>query len=274
MSNRDKIAENNNKKLWNELAPVHYESYNIDKLRRGQHLLDEIQMSEIGDVTGKSLLHLQCHIGTDSLSFVRLGASVTGVDISDRSIELAEKLKAELNLDAKFINCNVYDLPQYSDQKYDIVYTSQGVLCWLSDLKLWANLIAKYLEPNGFFYIMESHPFLHVFDDSGSPELDAKYSYFHKAEPDKWVDESPDYSDENYISDTPSYEWQWSLSDIVNSLVQAGLRISFVNEYDKIFYKAHPDMIRASDGWWYLPEKKRKIPLMFTLKAHKIPEAI
>jgi SAM-dependent methyltransferase len=269
MPNANNDAENSNRLLWNELAPVHLRSYNIDKLIRGGHLLDEIQTSEVGDVTGKTMLHLQCHIGTDSLSWVRLGASVTGVDLSDRSIEIANKLKSELSLNAHFINCNVYDLPQQLDQTFDIVYTSQGVLCWLRDLQLWARLVFKYLKPDGFFYIMESHPFLHVFDDSGTRELNVKNSYFHKNEPDKWLDDTPDYSDENYVTDKPSYEWQWAMSDIINSLLFAGLRIEFVNEYDRIFYKAHPDMKQSNDGWWYLPKNKRGIPLMFTLKARK-----
>ena len=114
-------------------------------------MLDEIQLADIGDVAGKSLLHLQCHIGTDSLSWSRLGASVTGVDISDKSIETANRLKSELDLDARFINCNIYDLPMHLDQTFDIVYTSQGVLCWLSDLAAWARLISRYLKPGGFF---------------------------------------------------------------------------------------------------------------------------
>ncbi|MCP4598942.1 MAG: class I SAM-dependent methyltransferase [Proteobacteria bacterium] len=269
MSNRNNDAENKNILLWNELAPVHSKSYNIDKLKRGGHLLDEIQMSEVGDVTGKSMLHLQCHIGTDSLSWARLGASVTGVDFSERSIEIADKLKSDLSLDAHFINCNVYDLPKHVDKTFDIVYTSQGVLCWLSDLHSWAKLIFKYLKPNGFFYLMESHPFLYVLDDSGSRELNVKNSYFHNNEPDKWLDDSPDYSDENYVTSTPSYEWQWTISDIVNSLISAGLQIEFVNEYDKIFYKAHPDMKQANDEWWYLPKTKPGIPLIFTMKARR-----
>jgi SAM-dependent methyltransferase len=269
VSRRHKEAEDGNRLQWDEVAPVHLKSYKIDNLLQGGHLLDEIQTSEVGDVRGKSMLHLQCHIGTDSLSWARLGASVTGVDFSERSIEIAEKLKSDLSLDADFISCNVYELPQHLNEAFDIVYTSQGVLCWLSDLRLWAEVISKYLKPDGFFYIMESHPFLNIFDDSGGEELKVKYSYFHRDEPVEWPGGSPDYSNENYVVERPSYEWQWAMSDVVNALLSAGLRIEFVNEYDKIFYKALPDMRRAADGWWYLPENKREIPLMFTLKARK-----
>ena len=124
-------------------------------------------------------------------------------------------------------------------------------------------------EAGRIFYIMESHPFFNVFDDSGSSELLVRYSYFNETEPMEWSDLDHDYSDENFVTDTPSYEWQWSMSDIINSLLSAGLKIEFVKEYNKLFYKAHPDMTRVDNGWWYLPESKRIIPLMFTLKAYK-----
>lgn len=269
MSNGYDFALKGNMELWDELAPVHRKSYNIEKLLRGGHLLDEIQVAEVGDVAGKSMLHLQCHIGADSLSWARLGAAVTGVDFSAKSIEIADRLKSDLALDVKFINCGVYDLPGHLSRTFDIVYTSQGVLCWLPDLRSWAKIISSRLKPGGFFYIMESHPFFHVFDDERSGDLSVRYPYFHKDEPNMWPAGWPDYSDGNHITEHPSYEWQWSMSDIVNSLLSAGLRIEFLNEYDKTFDKAHPDMERSDDGWWRLPEKKRGVPLIFTLKACK-----
>ena len=269
MTHKYSDAEDANRAHWDEIAPVHIKSYNISRLKEGAHVLDEIEIADVGDVKGKSLLHLQCHIGTDTLSWARLGASVTGIDFSGKSIELAKELARELRLDAEFITCGVYDLPKHLDRQFDIVYASRGVLCWLSDLHRWARLIFRYLKPDGFFYLMESHPLLSVFDDTGTSELKIKHSYFHKDEPTKWDGPYPDYSDESYLVKTPTYEWQWTLSDIVNALISAGLSIEFLNEYEKTFYKAHPDMQRAEDGWWYLPRKKRYIPLMFTLKAGK-----
>jgi ubiquinone/menaquinone biosynthesis C-methylase UbiE len=270
VTHRHPEAERGNQNYWDELAPVHIKSYNIARLRDGGHVLDDIQIADVGDVCGKSMLHLQCHIGTDTLSWVRLGAKVTGVDFSLKSIEQARSLAQELGLEAEFITCNVYDLPQHLDREFDIVYTSMGVLCWLSDLNAWGKLIHRHLKPEGLFYILESHPLLGVFDDTGTLELKVRHEYFHRSQPTKWEDACPDYSDENYTAKTPSFEWQWSLGDIVNALISAGLRIESLNEYGKTFYKAHPDMKRADDGWWYLPEKKRQIPLMFTLKARKI----
>ena len=269
MTYRDPTAENGNRIHWDEIAPVHSKSYDLTKLRSGGHLLDEIQVKELGDISGKSLLHLQCHIGSDTLSLARLGAKVTGIDFSEKSIEQAKLLSKELNIPADFILSNVYDLPKHLDQEFDVVYTSEGVLCWLSDLTTWAEIIFRYLKPGGMFYIMESHPFRYVFDDENSEDLIAKNSYFHKKEATLWDDEWPDYSDENYITKTPSYEWHWALSDIMNALIRVGLKIELFNEYDKVFYKAQPDMIRKGDGWWYLPEDKAKIPLVFSLRARK-----
>ena len=176
-------AEKGNRVHWDELAPVHEDAYNCEKLLAGGHLLDEVQVAEVGDVAGKSLLHLQCHIGTDTLSWARLGASVTGVDISPVSLEVAARLARRCGLQARFIESSVYDLPDRLRETFDIVYTSVGVLCWLSDLEEWARLIRSFLRPGGVFYILESHPFMHIFDDE-SEGLSVRYGYFHRKEPD------------------------------------------------------------------------------------------
>jgi len=159
-------AEENNQKLWDELAPIHLKSYpETAMLREGREVLDDIELNEIGNVKGKTLLHLQCHIGTDTLSWARRGAVVTGVDFSSESILIAQKLKEELKIQANFMLSNVYDLPKMLDERFDIVYTSRGVLCWLRDLDDWARIIYYYLKPGGIFFILESHPFMNVFDE-------------------------------------------------------------------------------------------------------------
>ncbi len=261
--------EETNKELWNELTDVHIKSYGIDKCKNGKSTLDKIQLKEVGDVRGKSLLHLQCHFGLDTLSWAREGAIVTGVDFSEKSIAYANQLKEEMNIKARFICCNIYDIKSYLDERFDIVYTSQGIICWLKDLEKWAKIISDFLNPNGIFYIMEHHPIKDIFNDEKRGELEIIYPYFHSKEPTKWDDDSPDYSDETYIAKNPSYQWQWSLSDIINSLIKVGLQIEFINEFDKLFYKALPDMKKDKYGWWYLPNYRNKIPLMFTLRAKK-----
>jgi SAM-dependent methyltransferase len=259
-------AENGNRAHWDELAAVHADSYDYRKLIEGGHVLDRIQISEVGDVSNRSLLHLQCHIGTDTLSWARLGAEVTGVDISPASLKVAEKLAKDAGLKARFIESSVFDLPDKLDGSFDIVYTSIGVLCWLSDLNAWAKIIRKYLKLDGFLYLMESHPFIHVFDDE-SEGLTVRYSYFHNEAPCEWPADYPDYSDPDYIVKSPSWEWQWPMSDILNALIDNGLRIDFLHEHREIPWKALPSMIECGEGFWKLPEGMDSLPLVFSLRA-------
>jgi SAM-dependent methyltransferase len=261
-------AEGGNREHWDELAEVHYDSYDYRKLLEGGQLLDSVQLEEVGEVTGRSLLHLQCHIGTDTLSWARLGAEVTGVDISPVSLRMAANLAARTGLEGRFIEASLFDLPDKLDDSFDIVYTSIGVLCWLSDLNAWARIIHRYLKPGGFFYIMESHPFLNIFDDE-SPGLVVRYPYFHGDDPHNWPGNYPDYSDEGYIVKSPSWEWNWSLGDIVNSLIDAGLKLEFVHEHDFIHWKALPIMVKSENGYWRMPESMDVLPLVFSIRAFR-----
>ena len=266
----NKKAEITNQAFWDEIAPVHYKSYDIEKLKQGKSLIDKIQKKEMGDVKNKSLLHLQCHIGTDSLSWVLEGAQVTGVDFSSESTKIANELKRRLGLEARFIESNIYNLPDTLKEKFDIVYTSQGVLTWLKDIKEWGKIISHYLKPGGIFYIMEIHPLLFIFDNDKRRGLKINESYFPGKNPTLWDGNIPDYSDRKYIPKNPTYEWTWSLGEILTSLLEAGLKIEFFHEYDRLFYKGFPDMLQDEEGWWFLPEYKGMLPLTFTLRAKKI----
>ena len=263
----------NNRELWNEITPIHACSafYDVEGFKKGRSsMLYPIELEEMGDVTGKSLLHLQCHFGMDTLSWARLGAKVTGVDFSDKAIELARSLSKELEIEADFICSDIYKLPDVLDEEFDIVYTSAGVLCWLPDLKRWAEVISHILKPGGFFYILEGHPFMMVFDDSPDvTEPKVHYSYFHDPEPMKFEPEE-DYAIPGVITKHGSYEWTHSMSDIINSLISSGLRIEFLHEFPMIFFKRFPFMEQDDDGLWQI--KGNKLPLVFTLKATKPKE--
>jgi len=263
----NKKAEIVNQAFWDEIAPVHYESYDIKKLKQGKSLIDEIQKKEMGNVKDKSLLHLQCHIGTDSLSWALEGAQVTGIDFSEESIRIANELKRRLGLKARFIESNIYDLPNTLKEKFDIVYTSQGVLSWLKDIKKWGKLISHYLKPDGVFYIMETHPLLYIFDDEKRGELKIKYPYFPGEKPTLWDDDTPDYSDGEYIPKNPTYDWTWSLGEIVTSLIGAGLKIEFLHEYDRLFYKGLPDMVKDEEGMVVSAQIQGNAPLNLYLKS-------
>jgi SAM-dependent methyltransferase len=198
-----------------------------------------------------------------------LGAEVTGVDFSPKAIETARSLAKELQIQAEFINCNLYDLPQHLEKQFDIVYTSYGVLCWLPDLELWGKLIARYLKPGGTFYIVEGHPLLSIFDnDNPEARLDAKYSYFHEDEPTEWTTDCS-YADGNKFEQRSSFEWTHSMADIVNALINNGLKLEFLHEFPYSFYAGFPWLEERPDGWFYMPEGMANIPLTFSIKANK-----
>ena len=203
----------------------------------------------------------------DTLSWARLGAKVTGVDYSNHALSLARSLSEELGIEADFILSNVYDLPEILDKKYDIVFMSYGVLCWLPDMKRLAEIIAGYLKTGGFFYIVEGHPILNIFDDSkDAAEFKVVRSYFHETEPAKW-DSEGDYADPEAIVENPSYEWTHSMSDIINALIDAGLRIDFLHEFPKISWAQYAFTERDEEGWFRI--KGDNVPLLFSLKATK-----
>lgn len=263
-------AERRNQALWDEVAPVHMKAYReVAMLREGKEILDEAELRALGDLRGKSMLHLQCHIGTDSLAWVRHGADVTGVDFSSESLRCAQQLANELGLTARFIHANIYDLPAVHDQTYDIVYTSKGVLCWLRDLPEWGRIIARFLKPGGVFYLMESHPFLNALEERESGTLSFEYPYFHQDAAREWPAGDGDYADADFIPTNGSLEWVWSLGDILNALIGAGLRIEFVHEYAKLFFQLFPSMITEDGRWYRLPGCEEKVPLLMTLLARK-----
>src|SRR6187551_1118010 len=156
-----------NKASWNQRTAVHVASdfYGVDAFVKGKSSLQQIELGLLGDVAGKSILHLQCHFGQDTLSLARLGAKVTGVDLSDVAITEARKLARELGLSTDFICCNVYDLPQQLEQQFDVVFTSYGAIGWLPDLDRWAQIVRRFLKPGGRLVLVEFHPFVWMFDD-------------------------------------------------------------------------------------------------------------
>lgn len=246
--------------------------YDVDGFRAGRITLTDIEIDEIGPVAGKSLLHLQCHFGMDTISWARLGAKATGVDLSDASIEMADKLNTEIGLGARFIRSNVYDLPEALDEEFDIVYTGLGALCWLPDMECWAHVIAQFLKIGGIFYVLDEHPAGRIFESvksvDGSDDLALGYSYF--PDPKGLLDEGErnTYAGSGSIT-TPVYEWQHSVSEIVNALIGAGLKLEFMHEFPFSFFQAQPQMLRSGDGWWRLGKYDPNIPFMLSIRATK-----
>ncbi len=265
----DRYIENN-KVHWNEITPVHERSdmYDVAGFKAGRCALKPAELREIGnDVAGKTMLHLQCHFGLDTLSWARRGAIVTGVDFSDKAVTLARQLSEETAIPADFICSDIHSLTAVLDKQFDIVFTSYGVLCWLPDLGKWAEIINHFLKPGGFFYIVEGHPVMNIFDNEpGVKALTVRWSYFNNPE---WLDEKPgrDYADAAFTAQNGTSEWAHSLSEIVNALIGAGLRIDFIHESPEGFYKALPFMVQDKEGIWRI--EGDKLPLTFSIKATK-----
>lgn len=260
-------ARNGNLGFWEEVTPLHLKSYGVDRFLEGDPWLPKQMIKEVGDVQGSSLLHLQCHFGLDTLAWARMGAQVTGVDFSPQSISAARELAKKAGLHANFICSDIYSLSERLQGEFDIVFTSIGVLCWLNDLEAWAKIIAGYLKPGGFFYIMEGHPLLYTFDDDGKWTF--MLSYFHKEQPYFWGEETTDYMDTSYHPDSPTYEWQWSISDIINAILRSGLRLDFFNEFGALDHPVYPGMVKRDDGLFTFPNMPVELPILFSLKAIK-----
>jgi SAM-dependent methyltransferase len=259
-----------NRRLWDAWTGYHVKSpvYDVEGFKGGRITLGSIEREALGDVTGKSLLHLQCHFGLDTLSWARLGARVTGVDFSHEAVCIARELSRELSIEAKFVQSNLYDLPQALVGEFDLVFTSYGVLSWLPDIKAWGQVVARYLRRGGTFFVVEDHPSAKVFENEGQiTDLLVRYPYFDVG-PLRF-DVQGSYADPTAGLHWVEYGWQHSISDIINSLIGAGLQIQELREYPFAAWGLFPFMERHYDGWWYLPERFPPLPLMFSLKATK-----
>ncbi|WP_299891107.1 bifunctional 2-polyprenyl-6-hydroxyphenol methylase/3-demethylubiquinol 3-O-methyltransferase UbiG [uncultured Lacinutrix sp.] len=256
-----------NKATWNDKVKVHAESemYDIKAFKNGKSSLMKYELNALQNVTGKSLLHLQCHFGQDTLSWSRLGAKCVGVDLSDEGIKLAKALNKELNLDAQFVCCNVLDTAEHIKDSFDIVYTSYGVIGWLPDLKPWGKMIAEKLNNGGTFYMVEFHPIVWMFDYLEDKPI-MKYGYMQ----DEVIYEEYEgtYADLDSKMVTKEYGWNHGLSEVINALTEAGLHIEYMNEYNESPYNVLPELVETKSGNY--TTKDKLYPLIFEIKATKL----
>jgi SAM-dependent methyltransferase len=261
-----------NRALWNEWTAINYgsEFYQVEAFKKGLNKLRAYEMEEVGPVDGKSLLHLQCHFGMDTLCWARLGARVTGTDFSEAAILQARALAAEVGLEASFLISDIYELPTRLEGTFDIVYTSRGVLGWLPDIERWAQVAAHFVKPGGFFYLTEIHPIALVFDDDeGATALRLRYPYLTRTEPFAFETRGS-YADRTARVDQPfEYGWNHGLGEIVTALANAGLRIEFLHEFPFVEWPVS-FLTPAGDGTYRLPpEHDGKLPLFYSFKATK-----
>ncbi len=227
------------------------------KVLAGGSSLRPIERTELGDVAGKTLLHLLCNRGSDTLSWARLGATVTGVDFAGQAIARARALAQATGLPARFLQADLYALPEVLDEQFDVVFMSYGVLCWMPDLVRWAEIAARYVSPGGVLYLVEMHPFVGFLSaDSGAParvRLNLAHPYFHAATPQREAVRVPAAAGGETQPATLSV-WDYSVGEVVSALAGTGLRIEFLHEHPATFYQQFPALIEGDDGLWRWPD--------------------
>jgi len=264
--NKEKNYIEINRQSWNNRTDAHLKSefYDLDNFLKGKTSLNPIELELLGDIKGKTVLHLQCHFGQDTISLSRLGAEVTGVDLSDKAIENAKQIAKKENSNTTFICCDIYDLPNYLDKKFDVVYTSYGTIGWLPDLDKWAEIVSKYLKPNGQFVFVEFHPVVWMFDDNFEK---ISYSYFNSGAIIE--SENGSYADKNAKISQEYVMWNHGLGEVFNSLIKNGLEISTFKEYDYSPYNCFNKTIEFEPNKYRIDHLDNKIPMVYALVAKK-----
>ena len=271
-----------NRSNWDERATLHAardgSGYLVQRYVQDRTAISDVVAFDrplLGDVRGLKAVHLQCHIGTDTLSLSRLGADVVGLDFSANAVEEARRLVAESGDDVAFVQSDVYEATScLAPGTFDLVYTGIGALCWLPRVTEWAETVAALLAPGGFLFIREGHPLLWAMDESMEDGLHLRFPYFEHEAPTEWDDDHSYVPTAHSIQASKTYEWNHSIGEIVTALIAAGLRIDFLVEHRSVPWEALPNqMSERADGEWVLNERPESAPLTYTLRATKAPGA-
>ncbi|WP_160137386.1 class I SAM-dependent methyltransferase [Chryseobacterium sp. c4a] len=255
-----------NRNSWNNRTETHINSefYDVDGFLKGKSSLNDIELGLLGDLQGKSVLHLQCHFGQDSISLSRLGAEVTGADLSDKAIESAQQLAHDTNSNAQFICSDIYDLPNHLNKQFDIVFTSYGTIGWLPDLDKWAKVISHFLKPNGKFVFVEFHPVVWMFDDNFET---VGYRYFNSGAIVETV--SGTYADREADISASTVTWNHGLGEVMNSLIKNGLEINNLDEFDYSPYNCFNGTVEFEPKKYRIARLEDKIPMVYSVVATK-----
>ena len=256
-----------NKQAWNKRTELHIKSdfYKYDEFVAGANSLTEIELGILGDLTGKRILHLQCHFGQDSISLARLGAHVTAVDFSDQAIKEARILNEKCGTDVTFVCCDLYGLPDHLEGKYDLVFTSYGTIGWLPDLDKWARVVSHYLDTGGELLIVDFHPVAWMYDNDLTAPT---YSYFNG---DAIVEEEQgSYADPTAKETLTSVCWNHATTSVINDTIKHGLQVKAFNEYDFTPYDIFPGGIEVGPRRYQVEKWKGIVPLVFALHSVKV----
>lgn len=270
MTKKKKWVETN-RDWWDERVPTHAKSkfYDLKSFRKGRDDLRPFEAGELGvDPAGLDLLHLQCHLGTDTLSWARRGARVVGLDFSEPAIESARALAADIGLadQSEFVHSNVFDAVEaLGGRTFDVVYTGIGALTWLPDIGRWAEVASALVKPGGVLYVVEIHPFLWPFGDTDEPKL--QFPYFGDVES---PDAAGSYTDRNLeTKHNHVFEHNWSMGPVISAVVNVGLTVELVGEHEIGMEQKWPFMIRDKNGHWVMPNDRPSIPQLWSLRARK-----
>ena len=264
-----------NRQNWDERATIHARDttgdYMLDRFRAGEDALHTIEAAELGDICGKRVLHLQCHIGRDTLCLVRRGAVATGLDFSGAALEVARSLAEETGLEANFVQGTVESAPQLTPGPFDLVFATWGTLCWLPDMRVWASVIASVLAPGGELYCADAHPGFYVLEEQAGRLVP---TYDFQTPPDRPLefDDRTTYTGDTTVMTHHSFcNWIHPLSAILGALIDAGLTIAMFREHEVLPWRGVPSLVPASDRLWRLPDGHPRIPLSFSVRAKKGP---
>ena len=241
----------------------------LDRFRRGEDALHDIEAAELGDISAKRVLHLQCHIGQDTLCLVRRGAVATGLDFSAVALGVARKLAEETGLEAKFVEGTVDEAPILTPGPFDLVFTTWGTICWLPDIRAWAQVVASVLAPGAELYFADAHPgFLMLEEEAG--KLVPTYDFETPADrPLEFVEATTYTGDPTIMTHQSTWVWIHSLSAVLGALIDAGLTITMFREHEVLAWQGVPSLVRASDRLWRLPDGHPRMPLSYSLRARK-----
>jgi len=252
-------------------VPIHAASstYDLAGLAADPRALSKVVAFDapvLGDLGGVDAVHLQCHIGTDTVSLARLGARVTGADFSPTALAVARDLAAACGIEARFVEADLYAVPETLCRDYDLVYTGVGALCWLPDIACWARVVAGLLRPAVRLYVRDEHPMLCTLFDAGDGDLLRVALPYFEGSPLRWFQEET-YTDGPPVSSPELYQWNHGLGKIVQAVIDAGLTVSALREHRECEWPALPRLVEGDDGKFRLPAGADEIPLMFTLEA-------
>lgn len=265
-----------NRVNWDARTPIHVASafYGLDGSRSPQSWFADYEWADLGELAGVDLLHLQCHLGAETIAFAERGAKPVGLDISGESVREARRIAAETDVDIEYLEANVYDAVEAANNRtFDVVYTGKGALCYLPDLDPWADIVATLLRPGGSLYVVEFHPLLYALGvvppPDGSEELKIRADFLSGRGAEE-RDATRTYTDGPALTEaTVAYEWRHDIGEVVTALIGAGLRIDRLREDQRLPWPRWSSMRPDDSGWFALPDDAPRIPLLYAVKAVK-----